>query len=423
MRDDFELLREHVELKSDDAFRALVERHAGMVHGAALRILRDSAQADEVAQAVFILLARRAATLPAGTVLAGWLHQTTRFVALGALRAERRRQQHHHDFASMNDTACSESVWDQIRPRLDESLSQLGGGDRDALVLRFLEGRSFAEVATALGTSEGAAKMRVSRALDKLRRVLSRNGAVVTLTALLPALTAHAVTAAPPALMAQITGLALAPAIPIASFQPLINEGIKLMALQKLKATLIAAAVALLFIWGSTAIFRLSHKPAQGVPVLTTFAPMAGEWEGTYESRGDGLPAARRQKVALTIRTTAQGRVCDIDMSLLGRDDQPQAVLHFSHALNAAGDRIVTTDDPSIRNARHDGLVTEAAHDPGNGEWRAGFRATRPGSADTTECRWTRRGDDLIISRQDVTATAQATNRLFSELTLRRRGA
>src|SRR5258706_14622239 len=95
MRDDLELLREHVERNSDEAFRAIVERHVSMVHGAALRIVRDAAIADEISQAVFILLARKASTLSAGIVLAGWLYQTTRFVALGALRAERRRQQHH----------------------------------------------------------------------------------------------------------------------------------------------------------------------------------------------------------------------------------------------------------------------------------------------------------------------------------------
>jgi DNA-directed RNA polymerase specialized sigma24 family protein len=63
MRDDRELLREYVEEASEEAFRALVDRHAGMVHGAALRLVQDVALADEIAQAVFILLARKASTL------------------------------------------------------------------------------------------------------------------------------------------------------------------------------------------------------------------------------------------------------------------------------------------------------------------------------------------------------------------------
>src|SRR3954453_11297618 len=91
MKDDRELLREYAEGGSDEAFRLIVERHAGMVHGAALRIVREPSFAEEIAQAVFILLARKSASLPRSVVLAGWLHQTTRFVALAALRSERRR--------------------------------------------------------------------------------------------------------------------------------------------------------------------------------------------------------------------------------------------------------------------------------------------------------------------------------------------
>src|SRR5262245_52000141 len=99
MPDDFELLREHVERGSEDAFRTLVERHAGMVYGTALRMVREAVLAEEVMQAVFVILARKAASLRPGTVLAGWLHRTTHFVALEALRSERRRQQHYRQFA------------------------------------------------------------------------------------------------------------------------------------------------------------------------------------------------------------------------------------------------------------------------------------------------------------------------------------
>src|SRR2546427_9906851 len=88
MSDDFELLREHVERGSDEAFRTLVERHSGMVHGAAMRIVRDEHLAEEVTQAVFIILARKGARLRRGTILAGWLHRAARLVALGALRGE-----------------------------------------------------------------------------------------------------------------------------------------------------------------------------------------------------------------------------------------------------------------------------------------------------------------------------------------------
>ena len=114
----------------------------------------------------------------------------------------------------MNDSTDSATVWNQITPHLDEALNNLGGHDRNALVLRFLDGRSFAEVGTVLGTSEAAAKMRVSRALDKLRHALGRRGTTVTVAVLLTALSTHAASATPVALAAQITSVSLATAAP-----------------------------------------------------------------------------------------------------------------------------------------------------------------------------------------------------------------
>jgi RNA polymerase sigma factor (sigma-70 family) len=431
MREDSELLREHVEGKSDDAFRTLVERHAGMVHGTAQRIVQDAALADEIAQAVFILLARKSATLPAGTVLAGWLYQTARFVALGALRAERRRQQHHRHFASMNDPADSTAVWEHIKPHLDNSMAQLPASDRDVLVLRFLEGRSFAEVGSVLGMSEAAAKMRVGRALDKLRRALGRHGALVTAVALAPVLTVHAASAVPAAiLVSEISRAALITVAPSPNLLLLVNEYLKLMAFQKLKTSLVAAAIALLLVGGGVTLFLHDPKPGETakptVPaasslVVTTFEPMAGEWEGSYEMRSDDEASPRPQRVALNIRTSNQGRTCEIDLNVLDRNDRPTATFHFTHALNATGDRIITTEDVHANLVSLDGQVTEASHNATANEWSAAFHATRPNSADFTECRWARLGDDLTINRQDLTSGPQGENRLFSHLTLRPR--
>lgn len=426
MHDDVQLLREFAEHKSEAAFRTLVERHAGMVHGAALRLVRDAAAAEEVSQAVFILLSRKATRLSSGTVLAGWLYQTTRYVALGTLRAERRRQQYHQDFAAMNDTTDSAAVWDQIAPHLDEALNSLGGHDRNAVVLRFLEGRSFAEVGAALGTSEAAAKMRVGRALDKLRHALGRCGATVSAAVLLTALTTHAASAAPVALGAQIISVSLAATVPAPHLLSLANEALKLMTMQKLKAIFLTAVAALL-IWAGSAILHHHMRKSVTVridtPLVNTFEAMVGEWEGTFDSHSEGMTTPNRQKVSLSIRTSAQGRICDIDMRLLDRDDRPRTVLHFSHTLNATGDRIVTMDDPTISGTIHDGRVTESLHDPATGEWRAAFQATRPGTTDVTECQWVRRGDSLTISRRDVSVTPEGDNTLYSDIILRRKGA
>jgi DNA-binding CsgD family transcriptional regulator len=324
----------------------------------------------------------------------------------------------------MNDDSESTSVWDQVAPLLDEAMTGLGATDRDAVVLRFLEGRTFAEVASALGTSEAAAKMRVGRALEKLRHALGRRGAVVSVAALATALSTHAVSAMPAGLAASVVGTALAPTSTINStVAPLVSGAIKLMAYNKLKISFAAAAAALLILGGAVvSTYQWRPAPVRSL-VVNTFEPMTGEWEGTYESRGDGIPAAVRQKVALSVRTTSQGRSCEIEMRVLDDADRTNEVFHFTHTLNDSGDRIITADDPRIRRIGGDGLVTEAVHDQTTGEWRAAFHASRPGSSDFTECRWVRRGDELIISRQDVFVTALGSNRLFSDLMLRRRGA
>src|SRR5437762_3236012 len=124
MLEDGQLLREYIEARSDEAFRTLVQRHTGMVHGAALRMTRNESTAQEITQAVFIILARKAPSLSRKTVLAGWLYRTARFVALEALRTERRRREHTRDFADVKDTLESDVVWNQIAPMLEEAMSR-----------------------------------------------------------------------------------------------------------------------------------------------------------------------------------------------------------------------------------------------------------------------------------------------------------
>ena len=111
-----------------------------------------------MAQAVFILLARKAASLGRETVLPSWLYRTTCYVASSALRSERRRQEREHQ-AYMHSTlekTAHESIWDEMVPLLDEAMARLRQPDRDALVLRYFENKSLQEVGAALGLQERA---------------------------------------------------------------------------------------------------------------------------------------------------------------------------------------------------------------------------------------------------------------------------
>ncbi len=206
------LLHTYVTGHSEAAFRELVERQLDLVYGTALRRTGgDHGMAREIAQVVFIDLARKAAALPRGVVLSGWLHKHTGFVASKMIRTEQRRRQREHT-AAMNSPADSDAqhaLWESVAPHLDEVLAKLPEADRDAVILRYLEGRGLREVGSLLGVSENTARMRVARALEKLRQIFQRRGVTSTALLLGGALVLASRAHAPTGLAGPLTGLAL----------------------------------------------------------------------------------------------------------------------------------------------------------------------------------------------------------------------
>ena len=186
MTDDEQLLRQYTEERSESAFGELVTRYIDLVYSAALRVVNgDTHMAQDVTQTVFIDLARKARSLPGSVVLAGWLHRHTCYTAATAVRTERRRRSREQtamEMRALDDN--NDAPWERIAPYLDEGLNELNSSDRHALVLRFLKRQDFRAVGAALGISEDSAQKRVSRALEKLRGVLSRRGVMLTATAL-----------------------------------------------------------------------------------------------------------------------------------------------------------------------------------------------------------------------------------------------
>ncbi len=212
MTPDAELLRRYAQEGSETAFAELVDRHLNLVYAVALRVAGGNpGVAEDVAQAVFTDLARKSGHLWRRDGLVGWLHTSARFAAAKAARAHARRQAREQKALRMHEEAGAEdSTWAQLRPLLDAAVGRLNQPDREAVLLRYFEGKELREIGAALGLKENAARMRVERALDKLRRDLRRRGVTLSTALLSAALLCQAATAAPAGLGAGLAATAIA---------------------------------------------------------------------------------------------------------------------------------------------------------------------------------------------------------------------
>jgi RNA polymerase sigma factor (sigma-70 family) len=199
MTEDCQLLRGYIENGSEEAFSELVTRHVDLVYSVAVRLVGGDAHlAQDVVQTVFMDLSLKARSLLSSPTLPGWLCRHTFFVASAKVRTEQRRRARERQAVQMNELHQSaERDWDELSSVLDDALQQLGAPDRDAIVLRYFKRRDLKAVGAALGLSEDTAQKRVSRALEKLRRCLSKRGVALTGSTLGAVLASHAVTAAP----------------------------------------------------------------------------------------------------------------------------------------------------------------------------------------------------------------------------------
>ncbi|HEY0966266.1 MAG TPA: sigma-70 family RNA polymerase sigma factor [Opitutaceae bacterium] len=318
MLTDAELLQRYVRERDEPAFTELVRRHLGVVYGAALRRTGGRTQlAEEVAQKIFTDLARKAATLSHHPALIGWLHRSTRYAAIDAARAELRGQKLSQALATMSDIdAVNEPPveWERLRPVLDEAMDQLKEPDREAMLLRYFEGLSFAEVGARLNLTENAARMRTERALDKLRHQLGRRGVTSTAAALGVLLGKQVLATSHAGLVATVSSAALAatPATPALVALLLMNK----LALPTVSA-LVAAGVTTL-LWtslGSTVTSEsLAALRAENARLALATAPDASAEAvaavaGEYASRATAIAQAmsRRPTAPAAGRTGGSG--------------------------------------------------------------------------------------------------------------------
>jgi RNA polymerase sigma factor (sigma-70 family) len=241
MAPDNELLDRWLKSHSDEDFTELVRRHLALVHSAALRVVNgDRHLAEDVTQTVFADLARKARSLRDRPSLAGWLHQSARRAAMGQVRGEVRRRQREQETHSMpTDSSADAPAWSDLQPVIDDAVGDLSAKDREALLLRFFENRSHREIGELLGLNDNAARMRVERALDKVRRLLAKRGVTSSTSGLAAALLAHASLGTASLTAAQITATAVTASAAVGSGFTLLH----LMTATQLKTGLAVTAL------------------------------------------------------------------------------------------------------------------------------------------------------------------------------------
>lgn len=203
-----ELLANYKSRRSEDAFTELVRRYTNLVYSVAKRHLPDEAMAEEATQTVFLRLVKASPKLNTDGALVGWLHRTTVHVSVDMWRSETRRRTREQHVATMEPASTENGPpWAEIAPYLDQALDLLHDEDREVVLLRFFAKKRMREIGQLLGVTEDAAKMRVSRAVDRLRSQLGLRGVGCTVAALAYLMAEHSIEAAPSHVVARVLAL------------------------------------------------------------------------------------------------------------------------------------------------------------------------------------------------------------------------
>ena len=286
MTEDAELLNRYAAEKSEAAFAELTRRHVDMIYSAALRLVAGNTHsAEDVTQQVFTEAARQAKRLAHHPAPVGWLYTTTRLIALRANRTDQRRKAREQEANTMNQILHDDtppSDWSRLSPIIEDALHELGDKDRHAILLRFFQNKTLNEVGLGLNLSENAARMRVERALDKLRGKLARRGITTTASALATVVSVNAVHAAPAGFATTVSTVAIAGSTIHVSTLIAVTKTITMTTLQK---TIVTTALAIAAGAGIFSVHQRSQLNNQIQALQQEKAPLTAQIQQLEQER------------------------------------------------------------------------------------------------------------------------------------------
>jgi RNA polymerase sigma factor (sigma-70 family) len=332
---DAELLERFTARHEEAAFAGLLRRHGPMVWAVSRRVLPGAHDAEDIFQATFLLLARKASSIRKRESVGSWLHGVAHRLALKAKAQGARRQAYEKRAADMRDIKPrSEAAWQEVQTVLDAALQELPERYRSSLVLCYLEGKTHEEAARLLGCPLTTVRTRVARGRKLLRDRLASHGLTLSAAGLAALLMASAAPAAVPPALAKA---ALKAALPCAAGQAAVLCSARVAGLVE------GGFRTMLHSKGKTAVVLLVAGILAGAGVLAHRGSAADEGKQPQAAappeKGKAQPAATKAAAK-----TEDGDVV-VSGCVLGPDDKPFAGARLFVMRNRARTALATTGD------------------------------------------------------------------------------